>query len=337
MMGNRALLMNFVEKFIGTIRFENNDFAMIVGYVDIVIGSMMIKRVYYVEGLGHNLFSVGQFCDKGLEVAFRNSACFVRSENGVDLLTGDRSSNLYTIALNEITSNSSSCLLANASSSCYLLNDYDDIGKLKAKGDIGVFVVYSKDSAAFRVYNKRTRKIHESVKIFKNKKDESSLVIQNKERLVAVRYSQQECIDYDGTFAPVARIEAIRLFLAYAAHKDFTVYQIDVKRAFLNGILKEELYLAQPLGFVSKQYPDHEYVVDKALYCLKQAPRAWYDILSKFLIDSGFQRGLIDTTLFIKKKGEHIMLIQIYDDDIIFGSTNPKYCKKVFIFNGKMF
>nr|GFB98961.1 retrovirus-related Pol polyprotein from transposon TNT 1-94 [Tanacetum cinerariifolium] len=110
--------------------------------------------------------------------------------------------------------------------------------------------------------------------IFKNKIDERSLVIRNKARLVAVGYSQQEGIDYDETFAPVARIKAIRLFLAYAAHKDFTVYQIDVKKAFLNGILKEEVYVGQPLGFVSKQYPNHVYALDKALYGLKQAPRA---------------------------------------------------------------
>ncbi|GJS57734.1 retrovirus-related pol polyprotein from transposon TNT 1-94 [Tanacetum coccineum] len=123
--------------------------------------------------------------------------------------------------------------------------------------------------------------------IFKNKKDESSLVIRNKARLVAVGYCQQEGIDYDETFAPVARIEAICLFLAYVAHKDFTVFQMDVKMTFLNGILKEEVYVGQPPGFVSKQYPDHVYALDKALYGLKkQAPRAWYDILSKFLIDS---------------------------------------------------
>nr|GFB57621.1 retrovirus-related Pol polyprotein from transposon TNT 1-94 [Tanacetum cinerariifolium] len=107
-----------------------------------------------------------------------------------------------------------------------------------------------------------------------NKKDESSLVIQNKARLVAVGYTQQERIDYDETFAPVARIKAIRLFLAYAAHKDFTVFQMDVKIAFLNGILKEEVYFGQPLGFVSKQYPDLVYALDKALYGLKQASRA---------------------------------------------------------------
>nr|GFD33364.1 retrovirus-related Pol polyprotein from transposon TNT 1-94 [Tanacetum cinerariifolium] len=117
---------------------------------------------------------------------------------------------------------------------------------------------------------------------FKNKKDESSLVIRNKARFIAVGYSQQEGIDYDETCTPVARIEAIRLFLAYDAHKDFIVYQMDVKTVFLNGILKEEVYVGQPLGFVSKQNPDHVYALDKALYGLKQAPRAWYDVLSQF-------------------------------------------------------
>nr|GEX00001.1 retrovirus-related Pol polyprotein from transposon TNT 1-94 [Tanacetum cinerariifolium] len=115
MTGNRALLTNFVEKFLGTVRFGNNDFAVIAGSGDVVIGSMTIKKVYYVEGLGHSFFSVGQFCDKGLDVAFRKSTCFVRNEDGVYLLTGDRSSNLYTIALNKVASNSLTCLLANAS------------------------------------------------------------------------------------------------------------------------------------------------------------------------------------------------------------------------------
>nr|GFA30446.1 ribonuclease H-like domain-containing protein [Tanacetum cinerariifolium] len=117
MTGNRALWTNFVEKFLGMARFGNNDFLVIAGYGDVVIGSMMIKKFYYVEGLGHNLFSVGQFCDKGFEVAFRKSTCFVRNEDGVYLLTGDRSSNLYTVVLNEVASNSSTCLLAKASSS----------------------------------------------------------------------------------------------------------------------------------------------------------------------------------------------------------------------------
>nr|GFA44147.1 integrase, catalytic region, zinc finger, CCHC-type, peptidase aspartic, catalytic [Tanacetum cinerariifolium] len=119
MTGNCALLTNFVEKFLGMVRFGNNDFAMIASYGDVVIGSMTIKKVYYVEGLGHNLFSSGQFCDKGLEVAFQKCTCFVRTEDGVDLLTDDRSSNLYTISLNEVSSNSTACLLAKASSLQY--------------------------------------------------------------------------------------------------------------------------------------------------------------------------------------------------------------------------
>nr|GEU68073.1 putative reverse transcriptase domain-containing protein [Tanacetum cinerariifolium] len=110
--------------------------------------------------------------------------------------------------------------------------------------------------------------------IFKNKKDESNLVIRNKVRHVAVGYSQQEGIDYDEKFAPVARIKVICLFLAYATHKDFTVFLMDVKTVFLNGILKKEVYVGQPPGSVSKQYPDHVYALDKSLYGLKQAPRA---------------------------------------------------------------
>nr|GEV05498.1 hypothetical protein [Tanacetum cinerariifolium] len=608
MTGSCALLTNFVEKFLETVRFGNNDFAVIAGYGDVVIGSMTIKKVYYVEGLVHNLFSVGKFCDKGLEVAFRNSTCFVRNEDGADFLTGDRSSNLYTIALNEVASNSLTCLLAKACSSqswlwhqrlshlnfatinnlmknnivqdevseviisfikktqvnlhlqvqrvrtdngtefknktlakffdevgitkqfyaartpqqngvverrnrtlveaartmltfanlpsflwaeaiaiacftqnrliihkrfdktpyelinkrklnikffrvfgcrCYLLNDYEDVGKLKANGGkssnpsvSNVYEASKKDleelfqdfyneyfdsskvmkssttnvetpineevfheisesfqgessssslnddvqhcpeevilpqtntqsipinmvpngdeaSTSHNVFNEqledayfdastsfhdpsnvhtyyqpyphkkkwtkdhplhqiigdpkssvRTRGQLANSCLFScllssvepanmaealrntdwNKKDESSLVIQNKARLVAVGYSQQKGIDYDETFVPVARIEAIRLFLAYAAHKDFNFFQMDVKTAFLNGILKEEVYVGQPPGFVSNQYPDHVSAHDKALYGLKQAPRAWYDVLSKFLINSGFQK-----------------------------------------------
>nr|GEX32832.1 uncharacterized mitochondrial protein AtMg00810-like [Tanacetum cinerariifolium] len=131
---------------------------------------------------------------------------------------------------------------------CYLLNDYEDVEKLKAKRDIGVFVGYSKESATFRIYNKRIfprpegKTIIKTRWIFKNKKDKISLVIQNKARLIAVGYSQQEGIDYDETFAPVARIEVICLYLAYAAHKDFTIFQMDVNTSFLNGILKEEVF-----------------------------------------------------------------------------------------------
>jgi len=163
--------------------------------------------------------------------------------------------------------------------------------------------------------------------IFKNKKDEDGVVVRNKARLVAKGYRQQEGMDYNETFAPVARIEVIRMFLAYAAHKDFIIYQMDVKTAFLNGVLKEKVYVSQPEGFVDQDNPDHVYILDNALYGLKQAPRAWYDSLSQHLLDSGYFKGKIDNTLFIKREGDHIMLVQIYVDDIIFGSTDPNFCE----------
>ncbi|GJY35177.1 integrase, catalytic region, zinc finger, CCHC-type containing protein [Tanacetum coccineum] len=119
--------------------------------------------------------------------------------------------------------------------------------------------------------------------LWKNKRDEENTIIRNKSRLVAKGYAQKEGIDFEESFAPVARLEAVRLFIAYAAHKSFTVYQMDVKTAFLYGPLKEEVYVNQPDGFVDPYHPDKVYRLKKALYGLKQAPRAWYDELSNFL------------------------------------------------------
>ncbi|GJW61408.1 retrovirus-related pol polyprotein from transposon TNT 1-94 [Tanacetum coccineum] len=164
--------------------------------------------------------------------------------------------------------------------------------------------------------------------LWKNKHDEENTVIRNKSRLVAKGYAQKEGIDFEESFAPVARLEAVRLFIAYVAHKSFTVYQMDVKTAFLYGPLKEEVYVNQPDGFVDPYHPDKVYRLKKALYGLKQAPRAWYDELSNFLVSKGFSKGSIDPTLFITKHGEDILLVQIYVDDIIFGSTNPKLSKR---------
>ncbi|KAJ9545061.1 hypothetical protein OSB04_024768 [Centaurea solstitialis] len=155
----------------------------------------------------------------------------------------------------------------------------------------------------------------------------NGVVVRNKARLVAQGYCQEEGIDYEETFAPVARLEAIRIFLAYAAHRGFKVYQMDVKSAFLNGKLKEVVYVKQPPGFHSEKYPNHVYFLDKALYGLKQAPRAWYDRLSNFLLSNQFHRGTTDITLFYKNTQNDILLVQIYVDDIIFGSTDISLCK----------
>ncbi|GJT95556.1 putative ribonuclease H-like domain-containing protein [Tanacetum coccineum] len=162
--------------------------------------------------------------------------------------------------------------------------------------------------------------------VYRNKKDERGIVIRNKARLVAHGYTQEEGIYYDEVFAPVARIEAIRLFLAYASFKDFVVYQMDMKSAFLYGKIEEEVYVCQPPGFEDPEFPNKVYKVEKALYGLHQAPKAWYETLSTYLLDNGFQRGQIDKTLFIKKVKGDILLVQVYVDDIIFGSTKKVLC-----------
>ncbi|GJV72715.1 putative ribonuclease H-like domain-containing protein [Tanacetum coccineum] len=138
----------------------------------------------------------------------------------------------------------------------------------------------------------------------------------------------EEGIDYDEVFAPVARIEAIRLFLAYASYMDFMVYQMDVKSAFLYSQIEEEVYMCQPLGFEDPDHPDKVYKVVKALSGLHQAPKAWYDTLANYLLSNGFQKGKIDQKLFIKRHKGNIFLVQIYVDDIIFGSTLKELCDK---------
>ncbi|KAK8942810.1 hypothetical protein KSP39_PZI009563 [Platanthera zijinensis] len=127
--------------------------------------------------------------------------------------------------------------------------------------------------------------------VFRNKLDDQGIIVRNKASLVAQGYSQEKGINYDQTFSPVARLEDIRIFLAYAAHKGFKVYQMDVKSAFLNGEIKEEVYVRQPPGFVSPTHPDYVFKLHKALYGLKQAPRAWYETLACFLLENDFIRG----------------------------------------------
>ncbi|GJZ43028.1 retrovirus-related pol polyprotein from transposon TNT 1-94 [Tanacetum coccineum] len=162
--------------------------------------------------------------------------------------------------------------------------------------------------------------------VFRNKLDENGIVSRNKARLVAQGYNQQEGIDYDETYAPVARLESIRILLAYACALDFKLFQMDVKSAFLNGFINEEVYVAQPSGFIDFEKPDHVYKLKKALYGLKQAPKAWYDRLKAFLIKHEYKMGMVDNTLFTKKKSSNLIVVQIYVDDIIFGSTCQDMC-----------
>jgi hypothetical protein len=164
--------------------------------------------------------------------------------------------------------------------------------------------------------------------VFCNKQDEHRVVTRNKAGLVAKGYAQVTSLDFEETFAPVARLESIRILLAYAAHRSFRLFQMDVKSAFLNGPIKEEVYVEQPPGFEDDRYPDHVFKLSKALYGLKQAPRAWYACLRDFLIANSFKVGKADPTLFTKTCVGDLFACQIYVDDIIFGSTNQNSCEK---------
>nr|GEZ69682.1 Gag-Pol polyprotein [Tanacetum cinerariifolium] len=505
MIGDRSQLTNFVNKFLGTIKFGNDHVVKIMGYGDYKIGNVTISKVYFVEGLGHNLFSVGQFCDSNLEVAFRQHKCFIRNLEGVDLLTGSRGNNLYTLFLGDMMASTHICLLQglvrglpklkfekdhlyyacamgkskkkshkpksedtnqeklyllhmdlcgpmrveSVNGNKYILVIVDDYSrfnwvkclrskdeapnfiikflkmiqvrlkvpvrrKLQPKADIGIFIGYAPTTKAFWIYNRHTRRIVETIYvdfdeltalaseqsssgpvlheitpatissglvpkptsstpfvpavdppapkviapinevvalelaestnspssttvdqdapspkvasvqsssttykdaltqscwieamqedlnefkrlevwelvprpykvmvitlkwIYKVKLDELGGILKNKARLVARGYRQEEGINFEESFALVARLEAIRIFLAYAAHKNMVVYQMDVKTAFLNGNLREEVYVSQPDGFVDPDNPNHMYKLKKALYGLKQAPRACF-------------------------------------------------------------
>ncbi|GJW89968.1 retrovirus-related pol polyprotein from transposon TNT 1-94 [Tanacetum coccineum] len=162
--------------------------------------------------------------------------------------------------------------------------------------------------------------------IYKVKLDKLGGILKNKAQLVARGYRQEEGIDFEESFAYVARLDAIRIFLAFASRMSMIVYRMDVKMAFLNGILREEVYVSQPDGFVDKDNSNHVYKLKKVLYGLKQAPHAWYDLLLKFLFSQEFSKGTMDPTLFIRRQGKDILLVQIYVDDIIFAPTTPELC-----------
>ncbi|GKA10130.1 retrovirus-related pol polyprotein from transposon TNT 1-94 [Tanacetum coccineum] len=233
MTGNLTLLCNFVEKYLGTVRFGNDQFAPILGYGDLVQGNITINRVYYVEGLNHNLFSVGQFCDADLEVAFRKSTCFVRDLQGNDLLTGNRGSDLYTISLQETTSSTPICLMAKASPTqawlwhrilSHLNFDYinllskkdvviglpkdgENLDKMKEKGDPCILVGYSTQSKGYCVYKKKTRLIVESIhlRFDKIKEMPETSVANDTSGLIPQR---QKALDYDNS-DPVPQLQNV--------------------------------------------------------------------------------------------------------------------------------
>nr|GEU31850.1 retrovirus-related Pol polyprotein from transposon TNT 1-94 [Tanacetum cinerariifolium] len=481
-----------------------------MGYGDYQIGNVTISMVYFVEGFGHNLFSIGQFCDSDLEVAFRQHNCFIRNLEGVNLLTGSQGNNLYTMSLGDMMASSPICLLSKALktmswlwhrrlsnlnfgainhlarqalvrglpklkfekehlySACAMGKSKKKSHKPKSKDtnqeklyllhmdlcgpmskdeapdfkimflkmiQVGIShetsvanspqqngvierqavatACYTQNHSIVRLHHGKTpyELLHDKLPdlsvdppapeviapiaevvaselvestgspssttvdqdepspnksqttletqppvisndveednhnievaymgndpffgmpipeeliprpgkvmvitlkwIYKVKLDELGGILKNKACLVACGYHQEDKIDFEESFAPVARLEAIRIFLAYDAHKNMVVYQKDVKTAFLNGNLWEEVYVSQPDRFMDPDNPNHVYKLKKDLYGLKQAPRAWYDMLSSFLISQDFSKGSVDSTLFIHRNGNDLLLMSM--------------------------
>nr|GEY76469.1 hypothetical protein [Tanacetum cinerariifolium] len=340
MTGNLKLLTNFVEKFLGLVKFRNDQIASILGYGDLIQGTVTIKRIYYVEGLNHNLFFVSQFCDADLEVAFRKSTCYICDLKGNNLLTGYSTQsrayrvfnkrtrvNLETIHVkfNELPQMASDHVSSDPVSQCPITAlEHDSLSpgpqyhsleqvignpsqsvrtrrQLESDGEMYVWELVNRPLCK-NVFNMKW--------LWKNKRDEENIVIRNKSRFVAKGYAQKEGFYFEKSFAPVAHLEAVRLFIAYAAHKSFTVYQMDVKTTFLYGPLKEEVYVNQPDGFVDPYHPNKVYRLKKELYGLKQAPKAWYDELSKFLVSKGFSKVRDGENLNkMKEKGDECIFV----------------------------
>ncbi|GJR53108.1 retrovirus-related pol polyprotein from transposon TNT 1-94 [Tanacetum coccineum] len=246
----RAISSPFLYiNFLGTVKFGNDHVVKILGYGDYQIGNVIILRVYYVEGLGHNLFSVGQFYDSNLEVAFRQHTYFIRNLEGVDLLTGSRGNNLYTLSLGDMMYPLLLAFLVKSPQGGTEDPGYGTDKDLFPQEELNEFECLK----VWELFPCPDKVMVITLKwIYKVKLDEMGGIMKNKARLVARGYRQEEGIDFKESFAPVARLDT----------------------AFLNGILREEVYVSQPDRFVDQDNPNHVYKFKKALYGLKQAPRA---------------------------------------------------------------
>nr|GEX65672.1 retrovirus-related Pol polyprotein from transposon TNT 1-94 [Tanacetum cinerariifolium] len=364
MTGNLTLLCNFVEKYLGTIRFANDQFALILSYGELVQGNITINRVYYVEGLNHNRFSVGQFCDAVWRNDFINSNLshgwhrrlshlnfdYINLLSKKDVMIGlpklkyvkDQLCSSYEVSKAK-RSTFKTKVVPSLKGQLNLLH-MDLCGPMRVVSINGKKYILKSSSPGTSSVNKSSSPTNNSTQQdtlpstnihpasepstptnFHAKENNDNQAedeqLQEHEFInpFSKGYAQEEGIDFEESFAPVARLEVIQIFVAYAAHKSFPIYQMDVKMEFLNGPLKEEVYVAQPDGFVDPDYLEKVYRLKKILYGLKQAPKAWYDELSNLLTSKGFTKGTMDPTLFTIRYGDDILLVQIYD----YRSTNP--------------
>nr|GEU92704.1 retrovirus-related Pol polyprotein from transposon TNT 1-94 [Tanacetum cinerariifolium] len=289
MTGNRKLFSSYKAYNGGKVIFGSNLRGNITGKDTIFNDYLKIDNVEHVDNLGFNLLSIGQICDNKCRVPF--------SEHDSEI-TKDEPKNVNEALGDEI----------------WIVTMQEELNKFIAN-DVWELVPQP-----------RNMKIIGTKWVFRNKLDENGVVSRNKARLVAQGYNQQEGIDYDETYALVARLESIMILLAYACALDFKLFQMDVKSAFLNGFINEEVYVTQSSRFIDFEKPNHVYKLKKALYGLKQELKAWYDRLKAFLIKHEYKIGMVDNTLFTKKKGSNLIIVQIYVDDIIFRSTCQDMC-----------
>nr|GEV46386.1 retrovirus-related Pol polyprotein from transposon TNT 1-94 [Tanacetum cinerariifolium] len=315
MIGDRSQLTNFVLKFLGIVKFGNDQIVKIMG-----LASLMKHRL----GELHNKTVL-------LKVPVANAP------RAVDL-----ADSLVSMLIDQDAPSTNSTSQGSSSNVRPLHTPFEALGRwtkdhpiVNVIGDPSRYVSTRKQQqtdARLQVWELvpcPDKVMLIKLKwIYKVKTDKFGEVLKNKARLVAQGFMQEEGIDFEESFAPIARIEAICIFVANAANKNLMIFQMDIKMAFLNDELKEEVYVSQPEGFVDQDNPSHVYKLIKALYNLKQAPHAWYDMLSSFIISQHFSKGEVDLTLFIWKGGNDLLLVQIYVDDIIFASTNTAICNE---------
>ncbi|GJU73117.1 retrovirus-related pol polyprotein from transposon TNT 1-94 [Tanacetum coccineum] len=327
MMGNRKLFSTYKAYNGGNVIFGSNLRGNIIGKVTISNDSLKIDNVEHVDNLRFNLLRIGQICDNKCRVTFSEHDSEITKDGKVTSRAPRTPQPNGVVERKNRTLQEMSRTMLNEQSlpQKFWCNAVDTSTNILNR--ILIRAILGKTPYELL---KEPKNVSEALT------DDSWIVVMQEElnqfiandiwELVAQGYNQQEGIDYDETYASVARLESIRILLAYSYTLDFKLFQMDVKSAFVNGIINEDVYVAQPLRFIDFEKLDHVYKLKKALYGLKQAPKAWYDRLKAFLIKHEYKMGMVDSTLFTKKKSSNLIIVQTYVDDIIFGSTCQDMC-----------